>query len=69
MSKPFYVRRLTRTERAQIRKFRQRPPNLDVYRRAQAVHFSSQRLKVQQIAEIVSRSRITVTIILKPLRI
>jgi len=61
MSKPFYVRRLTRTERDQIRKLRQRAPCLDVYRRAQAVHFSSQRLKVQQIAEMVSRSRITVT--------
>ncbi len=61
MSKPFYVRRLTRTEQAQIRKFRKRSPSVDVYRRAQAVHFSSQRLNVQQIAEIVNRNRTTVT--------
>ncbi len=61
MSQPFFVRRLTRTERAQILKLRKHPPNLAVYRRAQAVHLSSQRLKGHQIAEIVSRSRLTVT--------
>lgn len=61
MSQPFFVRPLSRSERAQIRKLRKRPPNLDVYRRTQAVHFSSQRLGVQQIAEIVGRSRVTVT--------
>jgi len=61
MSQPFFVRPLSRGERAQIRKLRKRPPNLDVYRRAQAVHFSSQGLKVQQIVEIVGRSRQTVT--------
>jgi len=61
MSKPFYVRPLTQAEQTQVRKLRRRPPHLDVYRRAQAVHFSSQRLKVQQIAEIVSRNRTTVT--------
>ncbi len=61
MSRPFFVRHLTRTERAQILKLRKHPPNLDVYRRPQTVHMSSQRLKVQQIAGIVSRSRLTVT--------
>ena len=61
MSQPFFVRRLTRSERAAIRKLRKRPPSLGVYRRAQAVHLSSQRLKVHEIAEIVSRSRQTVT--------
>ena len=61
MSQPFFVRSLSQAERKAIRKLRKRPPNLAVYRRAQAVHFSSQRLKVQQIAEIVSRSRLTVT--------
>ena len=61
MSQPFFVRRLSRGERAQIRKLPKLPPNLDVYRRAQAVHFSSQGLKVQQIVEIVGRSRQTVT--------
>jgi transposase len=61
MSQPLFVRRLTRAERAALRKLRKRPPNLDVYRRVQAIHFSSQRLKTQQIAEIISRSPLTVT--------
>ena len=61
MSQPLFVRRLTRAERAALRKLRKRPPNLDVYRRVQAIHFSSQRLKAQQIAEIISRSALTVT--------
>jgi len=59
--KPFFVRSLSRAERKAIQKLRKRPPNLAIYRRIQAVHFSSQRLKVQQIAEIVGRSRLTVT--------
>lgn len=61
MSQPFFVRRLSRSERVRIRKLRKRPPNLDVYRRVQAVHFSSQGLKVQRIAEILGRSRQAVT--------
>ena len=61
MSQPFFVRPLTRSEQVRIRKLRKRPPNLDVYRRVQAVHLSSQRLKAPQIAEIVGRSRVTVT--------
>lgn len=61
MSQPFFVRSLSRAERKTIAELRKRPPNLAVYRRAQAVHFSSQRLKVQQIAEIVGRSRLSVT--------
>ena len=60
MSQPFFVRLLTRGEREAIRKLRKRPPNLDVFRRVQAVHLSSQRLKVQQIAESVSASPLTV---------
>jgi len=60
MSQPFFVRPLTRAERAAVGKLRRRPPNLDVHHRAQAVHLSSQRLKVQRIAEIVSRSPLTV---------
>ena len=60
MAQPFFVRRLTRSERITIRKFRKRPPNLDVYRRAQAVHFSSQGLGVLTIAEMVSCNRSTV---------
>ena len=61
MSQPFFVRSLSRAERKAIQKLRKRPPNLAVYRRVQAVHFSSQRLKVQQIAEIVGRGRLSVT--------
>ena len=61
MSQPLFVRRLTRVELAAIRKLRKKPPNLSVYRRAQAVHFSSQRLKAHQIAEIVSCSALTAT--------
>jgi transposase len=61
MSQPFFVRLLSLSERKTIQKLRKRPPNLAVYRRVQAVHFSSQHLKVQQIAEIVGRSRISVT--------
>jgi transposase len=61
MSQPFFVRSLSPAERKAIQKLRKRPPNLAVYRRVQAVHFSSQGLKVQQIAEIVGRSRLSVT--------
>ncbi len=61
MSQPFFVRSLSRAERKAIQKLRKHPPNLAVYRRVQAIHLSSQRLKVQQIAEIVGRSRLSVT--------
>jgi len=61
MSQPLFVRPLKRAERAALRKVRKRPPSLDVYRRAQAIHLSSQHLKAQRIAEIVSRSPLTVT--------
>ncbi len=61
MSQPLFVRRLTRAERSAIGKLRNKPPNLSVYRRAQAIHLSAQRLKTHQIAEIVSRSALTVT--------
>lgn len=61
MSQPLFVRRLTRVEQTAIRKLRKRPPDLHVYRRVQAIHLSGQRLKAQQIAEIVSRSPLTIT--------
>ena len=57
MSQPFFVRPLDRLERKTITKLRRKPPDIRVYLRAQAVHFSSQGLKVQQIAEIVGRER------------
>lgn len=60
MAQPLFVRRLMRSERATIGKLRKRPPNLDVYRRAQAVHFSSQGLGVLKIAEMISCNRSTV---------
>jgi transposase len=60
MSQPFFVRRLSRTERNVIRKLRKRPPSHAVFLRAQAVHFSSQRLTAERIASIVARDRSTV---------
>ena len=61
MSQPFFIRRLTRAEQAKVHRLRKDPPNVDVHRRVQAVHLSSQRMPVQQIAEIVGRNRVTVT--------
>lgn len=61
MSQPFFVRPLLRRERAAVRKLRKQPPNVRVYRRAQAVHLSAQHMKVHEIADIVDRSRLTVT--------
>lgn len=60
MSQPFFVRRLTRAERAALRKLRKRPPSHAVFLRAQAVHFSSQRLTAEKIAALVERDRCTV---------
>jgi transposase len=60
VSQSLLVRRLTRAERTVIRMLRKRPPSHAVFLRAQAVHFSSQRLTVQQIAPIVARDRTTV---------
>ena len=60
MSQPFFVRRLTRSERATIARWRRRPADVGVYRRAQAVHLSSQGLKVHEIAEMVGCHRSTV---------
>jgi transposase len=61
MSQPFFVRRLTRAERTAIRHLRKRPPSHAVFLRAQAVHFSSQRLTAEKIAGIVERDRSTVS--------
>lgn len=61
MSQPFFVRRLTRAERTTICDLRKRPPSHAVFLRAQAVHFSSQRLTAEQIAPIVERDRSTVS--------
>ena len=44
-----------------IAKLRKKPPNVGVYRRAQAVHFSSQQLQVPQIARIVNLDRSVVS--------
>lgn len=60
MSQPYFVRRLTPTERTKLRRLRKKPPNVAVHRRVQAVHFSSRGFKLDQIAEIVNRSRVTV---------
>jgi transposase len=60
MSQPFFVRPLLRGERTALRKLRKRPPNVSVYLRAQAVHFSAQRMTVERSAAIVDRHRSTV---------
>lgn len=60
MSQPFFVRPLTRDERSAIRAVRKRPPSHAVYLRAQAVHFSSQRMKAEAIAAMLERDRSTV---------
>ena len=61
MSQPFFVRRLSKSERKAIAKLRKKPPNVPVYRRAQAVYFSSQQVKVSEIARIVNRDRTAVS--------
>ena len=61
MSQPFFVRRLSKSERRSIARLRKKPPNVEVYRRATAVHFSAQRLEVSQIARIVDRDRSVVS--------
>ena len=61
MSQPLFVRRLTRPERKAICKLRKKPPSLAVYRRAQAVFFSSRGLKVHEIGTIVNGHRSTVS--------
>lgn len=57
MSQPFFVRRLSKAERGAISRLRRKPPSVPVHLRAQAVYFSSQRLKVHEIARIVNRER------------
>ena len=61
MSQPFFIRPLWRKERTAIRQLRDHPPNVRVYRRAQAVHLSARHMKVHEIADIVNCSRVTVT--------
>jgi transposase len=61
MSQPFFVRSLTRSEKRRVQELRRKPPSTEVYRRVQAVHFSSRGLKAHEIALIVDRSRVTVT--------
>ena len=60
MAQPSYIRRLTRSERRTIDTLCKRPPNVRVYRRAQAVRFASQGLDLPQIAEINHCHRTTV---------
>ena len=61
MSQPFFVCRLSKVERKAIKKLRKKPPNVGVYQRAQAVYFSSQRVKVPEIGRIVNRDRSVVS--------
>jgi transposase len=61
MSQPLFLNSLSRAERKAIRKLRKCSPNMDVYRRTQAVYFSSKCLKVQKVAETIGRSHISIT--------
>ncbi len=61
MSAPLFVRRLSKSKRKVIAKLRKKPPNVQVYQRAQAVYFSSQQVKVSEIARIVNRDRTVVS--------
>ena len=60
MSQPLFVRQLTRAEQAKIEKLRKNPPNVGVYRRAQAVYLSSRGRTAEEIGEIVDRNRSSV---------
>ena len=60
MSQPLFVRQLTRAEHAKIEKLRKNPPNVGVYRRAQAVYLSSRGRTAEEIGEIVDRHRTSV---------
>jgi transposase len=57
MSQPYFVRRLTATERQEIGELIRHPPSVAVFRRAKAVQLSAEGWKVQEIAEAVERDR------------
>ena len=61
MSLPFFIRRLSASERNRLDEILREPPNVPVFLRAKAVDLSSQGWKVQGIAEAVERDRSVVS--------
>jgi transposase len=61
MSLPFFVRRLSRSERNRLAVILRSPPNVKVFLRAKAVDLSSQGWKVPEIAKLVDRDRSVVS--------
>lgn len=61
MSRPYFVRVLTRSERNRNAELLRDPPNVKVFLRAKAVDLSSQGWKVHEIAGFVERDRSVVS--------
>ena len=61
MSLPFFIRRLSPSERKQLDEILRDPPNVPVFLRAQAVDLSSQGWKVHEVAAAVQRDRSVVS--------
>jgi transposase len=61
MSLPFFVHRLSASERTRLDKILCDPPNVPVFLRAKAIDLSSQGWKVHEIAEAVERDRSVVS--------
>lgn len=61
MSLPFFVSRLSASQRNRLEGILREPPNVQVFLRAKAVDLSSQGWKVHEIAEVVERDRSVVS--------
>ena len=61
MSFPYFVRKLTCSERSRLDAILRKPPNVNVFLRARAVDLSAQGWKVPSIAEVVQRDRSVVS--------
>jgi transposase len=61
MSLPFFIRRLTASERSRLDEILREPPNVRVFLRAKAVDLSSRGWKVHEVAEAVERDRSVVS--------
>ena len=61
MSVPYFVRKLSRSERNRLVVIFQKPPHVNVFLRAKAVDLSSKGWKVPRIAEVVQRDRSVVS--------
>ena len=61
MSLPYFVRKLTRSERNRLDAILRKPPNVNVFLRAKAVDLSSEGWRVPRIGEVVRRDRSVVS--------